>query len=82
MNYTTADLSNVDLTLCDRAHFLTKEPDHVKVGQAIEKRKELGLADRAILDANLVTSYLNFVNRMVLGLDVEMENDQCEGYKY
>ncbi|MBK5192462.1 MAG: peroxidase, partial [Flavobacteriaceae bacterium] len=36
----------------------------------------------AILDATLVVSYFNFVNRMVLTLGVEIETDEGENYKY
>lgn len=40
-----------------------------------------GPSDRAILDATRVVSYFNFVNRMVLGLGVELETDPG-GYQY
>ena len=41
-----------------------------------------GLVERAILDAALVIAYFNFVNRLVLGLGVQLEQDKGEGYKY
>lgn len=34
------------------------------------------------MDAHLVIAYFNFVNRLVLGLGVELEQDQGQGYKY
>ena len=33
----------------------------------------LGFSDRAILEINLATAYMNFVNRMAKGLGVELE---------
>ena len=42
----------------------------------------MGLSDKAILDATLVVSYFNFVNRMVLGLGVNLESNQAKGYNY
>ena len=44
--------------------------------------KDKGLDDAAILDVVLVTSYFNFVNRMVLSLGVQLEEHKGEGYKY
>jgi alkylhydroperoxidase family enzyme len=48
----------------------------------VEKLRELGASDRAILDADLVIAYFNFVNRLVLGLGVELEDDEGKGYRY
>ncbi len=42
---------------------------------------DAGLSDREILDASLVVGYFNFVNRLVLGLGVELEAEPG-GYKY
>jgi len=39
------------------------------------KGKNKGLSDEAILDASLVISYFNFVNRMALSLGVTLEED-------
>ena len=47
----------------------------------MEQLKQEGLDDRAVLDAALVISYFNFVNRMVLGLGVHLEED-AGGYEY
>ncbi len=44
--------------------------------------KETGLDDRAILDATLVVAYFNFVNRMVLSLGVQLEEQNGEGFRY
>lgn len=47
-----------------------------------EELRQYGLSDSAILDATLVVSYFNFVNRMVLNLGVELEEDAGKNYKY
>lgn len=80
--YENLNLEEVDLHLCHLAYHLTCTPNHEKVGQTIDTLKQQGLEDRAILDAHLVIAYFNFVNRLVLGLGVDLENDQGQGYKY
>jgi uncharacterized peroxidase-related enzyme len=80
--YTTIGLEGADLVLCELAFYLTTTPADAQVAKAIDKLKKLGYEDRAILDAHLVIAYFNFVNRLVLGLGVELENDNGEGYKY
>ena len=41
----------------------------------IEPLRTVGLDDRAIVDANQVVSYYNYVNRVADGLGVELENE-------
>ncbi len=43
--------------------------------------REAGLSDRAILDTCQVTSYFNFINRMVDGLGAELEPELAEEAK-
>jgi uncharacterized peroxidase-related enzyme len=81
-DYSKLDLSEVDETLCNYAAKLTKSPNSGSEKALTSKLKDLGLADRAILDATLVISYFNFVNRMVLGLGVHLEEDAGKGYEY
>ncbi len=76
------DLSDVEKGLCKYAHDLTTQPSTVNEKEHIQKLKDLGLEDRAVLDAALVIAYFNFVNRLVLGLGVELEEEGGEGYKY
>lgn len=40
----------------------------------VEALRRVGLDDRQILDVNLVASYFCFVNRIVHGLGVELED--------
>lgn len=81
-DYTKLELSEVDQTLCDYAKALTKTPNSGQEKVLTKKLKVLGLEDRAILDAALVISYFNFVNRMVLGLGVHLEENAGQGYAY
>jgi hypothetical protein len=39
----------------------------------VERLRETGLDDRAIVDANQVVAYFNYVNRVADGLGVELE---------
>ncbi|HHG84387.1 MAG TPA: peroxidase [Bacteroidetes bacterium] len=79
--YQSADLTEVDQLLCKYAVALTAVPDQVD-GSHAENMRKAGLTDRAILDAALVVAYFNFVNRLVLGLGVNIEAAQGEGFHY
>lgn len=81
-NYTKVELSEIDLHLCRLAEKLTKAPHDLNEKKDIQPLKDLGLSDRAVLDATLVISYFNFVNRMVLGLGVETNPKEVKGYNY
>ncbi len=81
-NYKEASLSEKDLLLCEFAETLTINPGSFKKDTLIEELKESGISDAAILDATLVISYFNFVNRMVLSLGATLENDGGTGYNY
>lgn len=78
----SVELDEADRFLCDLAENLTLRPNSGSREEDIEWGRSLGLSDRAILDANLVIAYFNFVNRMVLGLGVELEADEGKGYRY
>ncbi|MEL7002850.1 MAG: peroxidase-related enzyme [Bacteroidota bacterium] len=81
-NYSQLDLSDLEIALCKYAQDLTLKPNSINEQEHTQKLKELGLEDRAILDAALVIAYFNFVNRLVLGLGVQLEEEGGEGYKY
>lgn len=76
-----ADLSREDQSLCQFARELTINPE-LSTRQKTESLKSLGLTDRAVLDATLVIAYFNFVNRIVLGLGLEVKEEELRGYKY
>lgn len=59
--------------MVDYAVALTREPASIKA-KHIESLRGAGLSDAAIHDAAAVTAYFNFVNRMALGLGVELES--------
>ena len=80
-DFTSIDLSDTDTLLCELAQKLTLNPSSIDES-TIEKLKSSGVNDRAVLDATLVISYFNFVNRMVLGLGVAPDEDEIGGYNY
>jgi uncharacterized peroxidase-related enzyme len=81
-DYRKVELSPVDQLLCEYAQALTKSPGKMTEDKFVQPLRNEGLSDRAILDATLVISYFNFVNRIVLGLGVPLESDEGKGYKY
>ncbi|MCR4294174.1 MAG: peroxidase-related enzyme [Elusimicrobia bacterium] len=66
--------------LCRYAEKLTREPSSVRESD-IAALRESGFDDRAILDAAQIVAYFNFVNRLVLGLGVGLEQNR-DGYRY
>lgn len=74
-------LPHADRLLCDLAEKLTLN-SHSSYQTEILKLMEIGLSDRAVLDAVQVIAYFNFVNRMVLGLGVTFSEEEIKGYKY
>lgn len=79
-DFTLLDLEEKDKTLCEFAHLLTIDPGNKR--DFTNDLRNAGFNDPAILDAALVVSYFNFVNRIVLSLGVELEQDKGENYKY
>jgi uncharacterized peroxidase-related enzyme len=75
-------LSEIDQQLCKLAVALTAAPSSDKCQNINRRLKKSGLSDAAFLDATLVIAYFNFVNRIVLNHQVELEQDQGENYKY
>ncbi|MBC7126522.1 MAG: peroxidase-related enzyme, partial [Bacteroidales bacterium] len=75
-------LSLKENSLVEFAKHLTLNPSDHESNDFTIKLKEVGLSDSAILDAVLVTSYFNFVNRIVLSLGIELESDGGTGFKY
>jgi alkylhydroperoxidase family enzyme len=74
-------LSEADQELCSFARDLTLNPELSTV-QKVEVLKREGFTDRAILDATLAVAYFNFVNRIVLGLGLQVNASEITGYKY
>ena len=80
-DFRKAELNKKDLLLCEYADYLTRYPGKANEEKFAEKLIAAGFDDRAVLDATLIISYFNFVNRMVLGLGVNLETDPG-GYNY
>lgn len=80
-DYTVLNLTPLERLLCDYAWELTKNPGSETELTHLKPLKDEGLTDRAILDATLVISYFNFVNRIVLSLGVNIE-ENVGGYNY
>lgn len=75
------DLSEPDRSLCQYARDLTSSPESSNEQKIIPLR-EAGFDDRAILDATLVISYFNFVNRITLALGLDVKTNEVKGYRY
>ncbi len=80
-DFKNCDLTDKELALAEYAWNMTKDPSSVNQAN-IDHLKELGWTDRAVLDAALVISYFNFVNRMVLGLGAHIEEEAGKGFEY
>ncbi len=66
--------------LCVYAVGLTRAPAAVRENDVKLLRAE-GLDDRAIVDANQVVAYFNYVNRIAQGLGVELETAWTEAQR-
>lgn len=80
-DYRALELSERERALCDYADALTRAPAAVDEA-AVERLRAAGLTDRDVLDANLIASYFNFVNRVAEGLGVVFTEEEAGGYRY
>jgi uncharacterized peroxidase-related enzyme len=76
-----ADIHEADRSLCQYARELTLNPQSSDEQKVIFLR-DAGFDDRTILDATLVISYFNFVNRITLALGLQVEANETKGYNY
>lgn len=81
-DYTKVGLSDLDLLLCLLSEQLTIRPSFEGKEELIRRIKDQGLDDRGILDAMTIIGYFNFVNRLVLGLGVDGNDEEKGGYTY
>ncbi|MBI5857562.1 MAG: peroxidase-related enzyme [Sphingobacteriales bacterium] len=81
-DFKKAKLSFREEALCAFAIHLTQNPQEHESSDHTIILKTAGINDEGVLDAALVTSYFNFVNRMVLSLGVQLEDRLGKGYKY
>jgi len=67
--------------LVDYALKLTLKPSEI-LQEDLGPLRRNGLNDSEILDAVLLISYMNFVNRVATGLGVQHDEQEAKGYKY
>jgi len=80
-NFKMPDLPERAKRMLEYVTKLTKKPDEINESD-IHGLRKVGFSDEDILNINLITSYFNFVNRVVLGLGVEFTEDEIKGYRY
>ncbi len=76
-----AKMSDREALLVDYAIGLTKEPAKNRK-KAIDTLKAAGFTDEQMLQATDIIGYFNFVNRLALGLGVDLEADGERDYHY
>jgi uncharacterized peroxidase-related enzyme len=74
LDYREADLAARDRVLLDHAVALTCEPAE-RTADDVERLREYGFDDAAILKATAIAAVFNLVNRLIAGLGVELEAD-------
>ena len=77
------DLANVELDPADRAlleyaRTLTQDPASI-TAEHVEALRDAGFDDRAITDAAHNIAFFGYINRMALGLGVELESFMVRG---
>ena len=77
-DYRQVDLLPVERIMLDFAVKLARAPENVTREDHLLLR-EAGLEDRAILDVTQIIAYFSFVNRMALGLGVQLETYWTDG---
>lgn len=71
-DYREADLAARDRVLLDMAVAVTCEPDE-RGAADLERLREYGFGDEAIVKAVQIAAWYSFINRVVLALGVELE---------
>jgi len=72
-DYTQADLSERERAMLDYSVKLAREPEGMREGD-LEPLRHAGFRDDEILDICQIAAYFSYVNRMALGLGVELED--------
>lgn len=78
----SAGLSLRETKLSEFARTLTANPGTHEKTDYTFLLKDANIDEAGILDAVLVVAYFNFVNRIVLSLGVELEENSGKGYEY
>ena len=61
------------MAMLDYSVKLTERPENM-ILEDVERLKNVGFNDRAILDINQIVAYFAYVNRVADGLGVELED--------
>lgn len=75
-DYREANLAARDRVLLDMAVALTCEPDERGTAD-LERVREYGFGDEAIVKAVAIAAWYSFINRVVLALGVELESGRA-----
>ena len=68
-DYTQASLSDADRAMLDYAAKLTRHAWKT-TAEDLDRLRQVGFDDRAILQINLIASWFNYINRVADGLGV------------
>jgi len=80
-SFTAMGLSDVDRALCALAERLTRSPANPII-DLVDQLRVFKVCDRSVVDTVGVIAYFNYVNRVVLGLGVEIESSGGDEYIY
>jgi len=80
-DFDSLDFSEDTQALLNYAIKLTLYPQSVDEDDVLTL-SEVGFSEDDILNINLIVSYFNFVNRIALGLGVEVDENEQVGYNY
>ena len=77
LDWRSAALEPANRAMLEYAARLTEDP-HGVTAKDVDRLREAGFDDTAVLDICQVTSYYNYVNRLAEGLGVELEETWTE----
>jgi uncharacterized peroxidase-related enzyme len=77
-DYTRAALKSEDRAMLDYADKLTRTPGEMTRAD-VDRLREVGFSDRAILDIAQIVSYFAYANRIADGLGISLEDYWREG---
>ncbi len=80
-DHSLVSLDEQEIRMLNYAVKLTNNPEAITQSD-IEDLRKSGFSDDEILSINLITAYFNFVNRIALGLGVDLTAEEMKGYKY
>ena len=72
-DYKLADIPPAQMEMLNYAAKLTKRPVDM-IAEDVERLRDRGYKDRAILDINQIVAYFAYVNRIADGLGVDLED--------